>query len=368
MKGGEIMASITKRYGKWQARYTWYDEDGKKHQKAKNGFPTKAAARKYAAKLEMQVANGIAIQQDPTFADYYDNWFETYKKNSVSDNTIRHYVLVGKLIREFFHQQKLKKITRSRYQQFINWYGQDHAPETVKKVRAISSACVRSASLDGIISKNFAERSTLVADNSRKMKVEYLSLSEISSLIKVLEDGRQPRYTARYMVLTAIYTGARLGEIAALTWNDIDFLHRTISINKAWDYLHGGGFKSTKNKSSVRVIALNKKLLTLLKELRSNDSSLIFMNPYHQIPSSNGVNKVLRNALKRAGLSKRDFHFHSLRHSHVAYLLSQGIDLYTISKRLGHSSMMTTGKIYAYLIDEYQQKQNDDIREKLQNL
>lgn len=362
------MASITKRYGKWQARYTWYDEDGKKHQKAKNGFPTKAAARKYAAKLEMQVANGIAIQQDPTFVDYFETWYKTYKKGSISENTSRHYSFVSNLLKKFFHQEKLKKITRSRYQQFINWYGQHHAPETVKKVRAISSACVRSAVLDGIIPKNFAERSSLVADSNRTMKIEYLSLNEISKLIQALEEGRQPQYTARYMVLTAIYTGARLGEIAALTWNDIDFLHQTISINKSWDYIHDGGFKPTKNESSNRVIAVNKKLLSLLKELRVNDSNLVFMNSYHQVPTSNGVNKVLRSALKRAGLHKQGFHFHSLRHSHVAYLLSQGIDLYTISKRLGHSSMMTTGKIYAYLIDEYQQKQNDDIREKLQNL
>ncbi|HIZ96713.1 MAG TPA: tyrosine-type recombinase/integrase [Candidatus Ligilactobacillus excrementavium] len=50
------------------------------------------------------------------------------------------------------------------------------------------------------------------------------------------------------------------------------------------------------------------------------------------------------------------FHFHSLRHFHVAYLLFQGIELYTISKHLGHSNMMITAKKYAYLVDEYKAK------------
>ena len=72
--------------------------------------------------------------------------------------------------------------------------------------------------------------------------------------------------------------------------------------------------------------------------------------------------------MQEAGIEKQDFHFHSLRHSHVAYLLSQGIDLYAISKRLEHSNMMVTGKVYAYLIDEYKAKMDDKIEQKLSKI
>ena len=72
--------------------------------------------------------------------------------------------------------------------------------------------------------------------------------------------------------------------------------------------------------------------------------------------------------MKKAGIVKRNYTFHSLRHSHVAYLLSQGIDIYAISKRLGHSNMTTTGNIYAYLIDEYKHKLDDEIERKLAQL
>lgn len=58
--------------------------------------------------------------------------------------------------------------------------------------------------------------------------------------------------------------------------------------------------------------------------------------------------------------SKR-LHFHSLRHTHVAMLLFKGIDLYAISKRLGHSNMTITAKTYAYMLEEYKAQQDDKI-------
>ena len=132
--------------------------------------------------------------------------------------------------------------------------------------------------------------------------------------------------------------------------------------------MHGGGFTTTKNELSVRTIRVNGELIKILNELRDNDSTMVFLNNRGEIPSSNAVNKTLRKVMQEAGIKKQDFHFHSLRHSHVAYLLSQGIDLYAISKRLGHSNMMVTGKVYAYLIDEYKAKMDDKIEQKLSKI
>lgn len=208
----------------------------------------------------------------------------------------------------------------------------------------------------------------MVANKDNEMQVEYLSLTELKQLTNALMKGCKSIYTGHYMILTAIYTGCRLSELQTLTWRDIDPLHRTISVNKAWDNLHGGGFTTTKNELSVRTIRVNGELIKILNELRDNDSTMVFLNNRGEIPSSNAVNKTLRKVMQEAGIKKQDFHFHSLRHSHVAYLLSQGIDLYAISKRLGHSNMMVTGKVYAYLIDEYKAKMDDKIEQKLSKI
>lgn len=65
------------------------------------------------------------------------------------------------------------------------------------------------------------------------------------------------------------------------------------------------------------------------------------------------------------GIEKQGFHFHSLRHVHVAYLLGQGVDVYAISKRLGHSDITITLNTYSYLIDELKAKNDDLIITKL---
>ncbi|OXE60829.1 recombinase XerC [Limosilactobacillus reuteri] len=86
------------------------------------------------------------------------------------------------------------------------------------------------------------------------------------------------------------------------------------------------------------------------------------------MPTSNAVNKVLKKLLSQLKIHKEGFHFHSLRHSHVALLLADGVDIYAISKKLGHSEISTTTNTYAYLIDEYQNKTDEEIINALEKL
>lgn len=88
---------------------------------------------------------------------------------------------------------------------------------------------------------------------------------------------------------------------------------------------------------------------------------MVFQNSRLTIPTSNALNKCLRRILSNSHISKRDFHFHSLRHVHVAYLLSKGIDIYAISRRLGHSNITITLKTYSYLIDEFRNWNDSQI-------
>lgn len=363
------MANYKRRGAGWQVRISWYDSTGKRHNKSKGGFSTKIAARKWAVDNEAKLNQGVAIDKTTTLVDYYIEWVKTYKQQKIADSTMRLYDLTEHQLKKHFAGVDIKKITRTQYQQFINGYGKDHAPESVKKLNSAVRACVKSAILDDYLLKDFTQGVTLTANKDKEVKVDYLNMKEIQQLIQTTQDGiTKRRYTSRYMILTAIYTGMRLSEIQALTWNDIDFIHHTITIDKSWN-AKKHCFKPTKNKSSERTIKINSKLVKLLRLLQvDSQSTMVFMNVFGDIPTSNAVNKTLRSLLDGLSIHRNNFHFHSLRHSHVALLLANGVDLYAISKRLGHSNTATTSKIYAYLIDEYKDKTDQQIVSALDNI
>lgn len=363
------MASITKRGKYYQVRYFYKDADGKRHTKNKSGFKTKAAARLFASQTVVDVNSGLTLNPDQmTFAEYFDYWYKTYKEQTLAYQTKQRYKITSNVIKKYFQDKMLSDITRPTYQAFITEYGSEHAKDTVIKVNAQIRACVKNAIFDDLIIKDFTYKVQLVFNKNRERKVEYLNIDEIKHIIRYLSANHNRHYTSKYMILTALFTGARLGEIMALKWNDINFNFKTISINKSWNYQEGGGFKDVKNKSSNRTIRVDSHFLKILSELKQNNKEMVFTDQYGTIPSSVAVNKTLRGVLKLLGIKKRGFHFHSLRHSHVAYLLANHMDIYAISKRLGHSDISTTLKVYAYLIEEYKAQTDSQIENLLDDL
>lgn len=221
----------------------------------------------------------------------------------------------------YFKKTNIKEIKRTHYQKFINQYGSNHAPSSVKKLNSIIRSCVKSAILDDYITKDFTQNVSLTSDNDRSLNVEYPNIKEIKQILNQTINGiTNRRYTSRYMIVTAIYTGMRKEEIQALTWNDIDFIHHTINIDKAWketkdkneteEHFKAHRFKPTKNKSSVRKIKVNQELLQLLRRLRVNaPSNLVFMDQFGTIPTSGPLNEKLHEVMSELHIKKKIFIF-----------------------------------------------------------
>ncbi|MPW14167.1 site-specific integrase [Lactobacillus helveticus] len=363
------MAYIQKRGNSWQAQISWYDLQNKRRYKTKSGFLTKAAAKKWANEMEVAKQYSQISDQDPIFADYFKSWYEAYKTPGKSNSTKRRYKKIYKQLQKKFGKTKISNITRLLYQNFMNSYGKEHAKDTVYKTNGTIRSCVNDAISEGLIRMNFTKRINLTWNNERTRKIEYLSFQEVQKLKNSLLDGIKHSYISRYMLLTIIYTGMRPGEIRVLTWHDIDFKNHTINISKSWDYDNKKIInydsddinKETKNKSSTRIIKVDQKLLDILNQLRSNQHERLFIGENGTIPTSNAVNKVLRKQLEKNNINKDGFHFHNLRHTHVAILLFKGVDLYSISKRLGHSKMTTTANTYAYMLDELKQQSDQQL-------
>lgn len=373
------MATYAKKYGKWQARINWVDAFGKRHFKSKNGFATKRLAQAWVVDNESQLNKGVNLDKDISFVDYYNHWVDTYKRPKIAQYTLNRYLINGRVIQSYFGNTSIKKISRSVYQEFLNEYGKNHAPDTVRKLNSCLRSCVKSAILDDYLIKDFTQSVSVIGNKKMNLDVEYLNLKEIKALLKEAENHLDWRYTSRFMIIAAIFTGMRKEELQALTWSDVDFIHQTINVDKAWreiknddetvKHFNNHRFKSTKTKNSTRKIKVNTELLDCLNILRTHTkSNMVFMNEFGTLPTSTALNRKLRALLATLNIRRRNFHFHSLRHSHVALLLANGIDIYAISRRLGHADVSITANTYAYLIDEYKVKTDQQIIKALDKL
>lgn len=198
-------------------RVSCRDADGELKQKYKSGFKTKDEARLFAVDLENDISNNNVDVREISFLNYLDEWFNLYKLNKITQITANRYRIISRELHRNFKNVDIKKVNRRKNQQFINDYGANHAPDTVKKLNSIVRACIKSAVYDDLIKKDFTQNVSLTWDKSREMSVDYLNISEIKTLINHTQSKLDPHFTSRYMILTAIYTGARLGEIQALT-------------------------------------------------------------------------------------------------------------------------------------------------------
>ncbi|MCO6546205.1 MAG: site-specific integrase [Gilliamella sp.] len=349
--------AVYKRGNSWTVQVSWYISDPdtksgkKKKYKTKGGFRTKAQAKKWENEQTLAKNKNNITNENPVFADFFWDWATTYRIPGKTDATKRRYTSQASILKKYFGRTRIKDINRNSYQKFINDYGKDHAKITVKKMHGVIKACISDAYDEGIVPQNFTNRINIVWNEKHTRKIEYLSIAEIKNLINVTKKSLNHEYTTPYIILTAIYTGMRLGEIMALQWSDIDQNKQTININKSYDYI-SQKVKAPKNATSKRVIYVSKSLIDILNELKQNNHKFIFAETNNKLPSNNAVNHALRNRLKKANISKKGFHFHSLRHCHVAYLVAHHVDWYEISKRLGHSNIGITMDTYSYMIDE----------------
>ena len=169
-------------------------------------------------------------------------------------------------------------------------------------------------------------RVKLLEENNKRLR--YLAIEECQLLIDSCSEHLRP------LVITALHSGMRKGEILNLRWDrNIDLKHGFILLEK------------TKN-AERREIPINDVLReTLQGALRRLDVPYVFYHGIHP-RQFRDIRDSFRRACKKAGIT--DFHFHDLRHTFASHLVMAGVDLHTVQKLLGHKTITMTLR-YAHL-------------------
>lgn len=363
------MASIYKRGNTWTANI-FVMKDGKRRRKTKSGFKTKAQAKGWANEMEVAKQNNtLTLRSDMLFADFYDNWFVTFKAPTITKATSRWYLYVSKSIRDYFPKTKIEDVTRINFQSFLNSFGKTHGVNTARKMRTLIKQVAVAAIADGYISKDFTYRTNITGQEPKPADLKFLEEDDMKALADYISSKPLTiRAVTDMMIITALQSGARYAEIAGLEWPDVNFEKGFIRIETTWDQFYKE-FKPTKTKSSIRNIDMPSSYMDELYDWHQlhPDTTFVFQGKNDIPPTSNAANKQLRRDLDDIGATKL-ITFHGLRHTHASWLLAHDVDLHYVSERLGHSNTTITLNTYSHLLKTRRNSEIDKSISLLSNL
>ena len=393
---------LRKRGDKWYYSFEVGSVNGKRKRIERVGGRTKKEAESALRKAIDQYENaGNHFQPSQiSVADYLDYWYENYVLINCRHNTQLSYQgIIKNHIKPQLGIYKLKALSPTIIQDFVN----------KKYISGLSKNY-----LDAIVNVlNFALKYAVhpcqyIKDNpvqyiifpkfqhSKDLKKKTITLEDYRQIIK-----RFPLGTTYHIPLViGWHTGLRIGEVSALTWEDIDFVESTITVdkiiykkNKDWY------FGPPKTQSSNRTIKIGPSLIKILKEYKKlqMENRLKYGQYYtqqyrddqekiHPIQLQHKSNLKIINMVctKENGefftpdtfrYCSRvinyelgiDFNFHSLRHSHATILIENGANIKDVQLRLGHKNIATTLDTYAEVTPKMQ-SQSVDIFEATQDL
>ena len=181
----------------------------------------------------------------------------------------------------------------------------------------------------------------------------------IAGLLEKLT-GREPM---RAKVILALFAGLRRSELLGLQWGDLDFDGKMLRVRRALEQTSAGiTIKGPKSRAGTRDISMPDIVVDALREHRREqlelrlklgigrlaDDGFVFANPLTGAPPSPASLSSQWIATARS-IGLPELTFHSLRHSHASMLISAGVDVVQISRRLGHSSPTITLGVYAHM-------------------
>ncbi|WRF00118.1 site-specific integrase [Helicobacter pylori] len=248
---------------------------------------------------------------------------------------------------------KLKKITQERISRYHESTLKLYRKNTIHNLNANLKSFLAFCETERFIEKNPYFSITLKNALTAKAIVPF-SLEQIKILIE-----NAPSLRLKAFLMVAFFTGLRTGEQLALTWEDIDFNEKTITINKSLNEL--GQITSPKNKSSVREIDLLEPVGKILKELKESEPAnkkFVFIEMPKRISVFQRHFKKLLKAL-----NLKDRKLYTTRHTFASLMLSHSEEAMWVSQMLGHKDLNTTYKTYSHYIPKQGEERAKFLKE-----
>ncbi|MDE2105131.1 MAG: site-specific integrase, partial [Patescibacteria group bacterium] len=297
------------------------------------------------------------------FREWADRWLASLQRER---STVRSYVSTIGYAKRAFGDVSVRHLTTEDLHRLLGIMAKEElSAGTQRKHLRVLGGCIQSAVVAGYAAKN-PVRLLPNAEKPRPHKREsaYFTDAELSAIAAVMDDDDP--YKPLFKM--ALLTGARLGELSAATWGDVDMLDKILHIR--WSYTDGV-VKRPKSHER-RDIEINGDVVALLGEQyrrhsNPDDDKLVFPGATKSgYLSADMPRRTLYAAMERAGVDRvgptgEKRTFHSFRHSFARTVLEAGQPIFWLSRHLGHSSVSVTENAYGHWSRDAHRRVADEL-------
>lgn len=253
---------------------------------------------------------------------------------------------------EPFHNIPIDKITASMIEELLAEKLDRYSTSYVRRARSVLNIIFKYAKKNhGLISNpiDIVDQYQFT-DEEQMHEMTIWTADQFDKFMKFVPENKE---VYRVFFLILFWTGMRKNEALSLTWSDFDGKH--LRIYRQWQ---DGHWKPLKTKKSSRKIQIDDNCINALNKLKKgvsvdeyfSDEWFIFGGPKQM--GTTHIDRIKADAIKEAKIPF--IRLHDFRHSHASYLISKGVNMYTVSRRLGHSSIQMTIDRYTHLMPDAQ--------------
>lgn len=288
------------------------------------------------------------------YKEWLNEWLELYVKASTKERTYKKYRFQAeRYLLPALGEFELEKLSPGELQKFLlSLSGRGLAPNSVNFVVSILKASLKKGVALGVIDRQYS--GAIVRPKIRTGKVTCFTKPEQKKIENYILEKRKPLL---YGILLCLYTGLRIGELLALTWEDVDFEKGTLSVSKSchdsWaENKYVKVIDTTKTQCSERTIPLPKKIVSILKTLKKTTrAKFVVVGKSEYGAEIRCYQRTFMTMLKRLNIEHHGFH--ALRHTFATRAIEVGMDVKTLSEILGHRDPSVTLRRYAHSLSEH---------------
>ena len=289
---------------------------------------------------------------------FYKNWLLTWLNDYVRPvKKFRTYARYQSIVRLYLlpnlGNEQIEKLNHSQIQSFVSSLGENsltHKPlsaSTINSIISVIQLSLKSAMTARIVKYNVAH--DIVRPKVMQSKVLCFTLAEQQKIENYCTTHKKHKLLG---IILSLYTGLRIGELLALTKNDVDVKNGFLSVNHTcYDTPEGRVLDTPKTIASCRIIPLPQAVLNIVKKMiKVSDNEFLITDNGKPI-SVRSYQRTFELILKKLDIPHKGFH--ALRHTFATRALECGMDVKTLSELLGHRNPIITLNRYVHSLLEH---------------